>query len=288
MKQAVLFCIFFMALWACKKDHSTSTSASSGSLVVHVTLYDEMGNKIDGAGGVTIALYKVDSSKNTALFNNTPYSTGITDASGSFTFNNLPGAAKDSLLSYTIKCSKPNFGTVIQYNFVFVPESSTYTFSTTMAAMSKTTISNLKFTLSKDTASTSDTVWLSCHIDSLKSPYTCVRFFWGVESNITTDSNYVAMVLCNTITDTLYQDSSHVIGFFFIPSQYYVNSTYITKGTPLYAIAYGEVNVPTPYTDITVLGQKKNGILKFPNGITIYPNLDTAQTIKLKADTLSP
>jgi len=283
MKKILLACIVVFIIGACKK--STSTTPGSGPLEVYVTLYDQFGNRLPGSAADSVVVTIISSEYNnlTKASNinliSPYYLRGITDATGKCLFNNLP---RDT--TFTFIFSKTNYGTIVNYNFTFQPESTPYTLSVNMAAVSQTVVSNLtvtpRYAAATATIASKDSVWLSCSIGAPLSPYNSVRFFWGTDSTICPDSNYISTFVCNTINNyNVMEPGSGLIGSYFYPSQYSRDSAGISlgidSGTVLYAIACGEVNDPTVYTNIAVSNLRySNGNLKYPGGIAKYPNLN--------------
>ncbi len=270
MKPIVFMCLALLLLLACKKS-SSSTEPKAGQLEVDVTLYDQFGNKQANADSVVVTIISsaYNYLTNTANLNliSPYYYKDTTNAFGKFLFNNLQ---KDT--TYTFIFTRKNYGTIIKYNIKFEPESAPFTLSANLAKISSTTVSDLKFTPVYYSPGV-DTVWLTCKITSLQSPYSSVRFFWGTDSRINPDSNYIQTVLCNTNTNYNVL-SPGLIGFYFVPSLYNVDS-----GATLYGLAYGEANDPTLYTNIAVKDTN------YPNGITKFPNLNA---IPLTATTTVP
>ena len=261
-----------LVLFSCKK--SAPVSYPSGPIEVYVKLYDELGIQVSGAGGVTVSI--IDTINNSSALNpvNPPFQTN-TDASGKCNFSSVPAG------TYTFVFQKSKYGTVVQYNTLFTPETAPYILSANMAKVSSVDVSNLNF----DTVS--GALWLTCNIDTVLSPYSSVRFFWGTDSTLTDSNNYVQMVLCNTLQNYNVLNTSGLIGFTFSPTSYSRDSlgknVLIHHGAKIYAIAYGEVNAPTVYTDIDYSIrqlQYTNGTKKYPSGITKYPNLNTTPSKK--------
>src|SRR6185312_16761018 len=120
MKRIIAVSLIILVLSSCKK--SAPVSYPSGPIEAYVKLYDELGKQLTGAGGVTVTI--IDTINNSNALNPVSYRfQSTTDVSGKCTFGNVPAGP------YTLVFSKSGYGTVVQYNMVFSPQTSPYIIS---------------------------------------------------------------------------------------------------------------------------------------------------------------
>ena len=221
--------ILALVIYSCKKDSSNNPPSNAGRILGTVTLYDDRTTALTPEG-MTVTI------DGTAF-------TAVTNASGQFSFDNVPND------TYNLTYSKADYGIFKLKGFVHTgtASSSALVPGKTLGKISTTTVSTIAVTTNVDSVFLTATISPAATGASTRG----VRFFYSTQSSIsgTNYQTYSPVYTVRSATGSIRIAKSDLL------------AAGLLSGATIYVRAYGDAYFSNDYDDAAT-------------GKTIFPNLN--------------